>query len=925
MQLQNDFEQQFALLTGYGPFPWQEKLYKELLAGQFRTSCPIPTGLGKTSIITIWLLALVHHVRNGTLNGFPRRLIYVVNRRTVVDQATNEAVALREALITHAGLQNIVSDLQSLQTKDSDTPFAISTLRGQFADNADWRDDQARPAIIVGTVDMIGSRLLFSGYGRGFKSRPLHAGFLGQDTLLVHDEAHLEPAFQKLIIAIEAEQKRRGDFGRFRVMELTATSRTAPDDENPLFTDMDKHHPEVERRIHAKKGVVFHPVDGEKKIADKVFQLAKVYRDSGQAILIFLRRLDDVKYVARSLRKMAPENNVEILTGTMRGWERDAFAKDSPVFARFVRNPVIEAQQGTAFLVCTSAGEVGVNISADHLICDLTPFDSMAQRLGRVNRFGNGDALIDIVHKKYDKPPRSNDTYFTTLDNSQSEDPNNRRDPISDEESRENGKTRKKTPFDSACAQTLLLFQQLPVREDQRGNASPAALATIPATERHSAFTPEPVILPTSDILFDSWALTTIRRPLPGRPPVAEWLHGVDAWEPPVTYVAWREEVACISDSLAEIYPPEDLLEDYPLKPHELLRDQRERVIDELKKIAAHYPEISAWLIGPDGNVEVHSLTGLVAGVTQKKPTITLSDCTVLLPPEAGGLKNGILDGDSPFEASERDTYDIADKWNDERNLPRRCRIWDDPKRPDGMRLIRTIETLTDSEGEDEHDDDATGRHCWYWYVRPRSADDDGSRTARVKQDLLPHRQAAEDFARRLVAQLNIKEPEASAIRLAALWHDLGKDRPIWQHSIGNFDYPQVVLAKPSHGMRTKKLSNYRHEFGALLDVMKHPDFRELSSDVQDLVLHLIAAHHGRARPHFPPDETFDHDRPQEITNVIARDIPRRFARLQRKYGRWGLAYLESLVRAADIMASQAGNETDNGDVASTPLKGGTL
>jgi CRISPR-associated endonuclease/helicase Cas3 len=59
---------------------------------------------------------------------------------------------------------------------------------------------------------MIGSRLLFCGYGRGFKSRPLHAGFIGQDTLLIHDEAHLEPAFQELVDAVEAEQVRCGEF-----------------------------------------------------------------------------------------------------------------------------------------------------------------------------------------------------------------------------------------------------------------------------------------------------------------------------------------------------------------------------------------------------------------------------------------------------------------------------------------------------------------------------------------------------------------------------------------------------------------------------------------------------------------------------------------------------------------------------------------
>src|SRR5205807_7791067 len=126
----------------------------------------------------------------------PRRLVYVVNRRTVVDQTTDEVMKIRENLKTK--LKNCPDHVCELK---------ISTLRGQFADNHEWSADPSRPAVICGTVDMIGSRLLFSGYGVGFKGKPLHAGFLGQDVLLVHDEAHLEPAFQTLIEAIQEEQQ----------------------------------------------------------------------------------------------------------------------------------------------------------------------------------------------------------------------------------------------------------------------------------------------------------------------------------------------------------------------------------------------------------------------------------------------------------------------------------------------------------------------------------------------------------------------------------------------------------------------------------------------------------------------------------------------------------------------------------------------
>ena len=46
---------------------------------------------------------------------------------------------------------------------------------------------------------MIGSRLLFSGYRSSFKLRPLDAGLLGQDALLVLDEAHTLRAIRKVV------------------------------------------------------------------------------------------------------------------------------------------------------------------------------------------------------------------------------------------------------------------------------------------------------------------------------------------------------------------------------------------------------------------------------------------------------------------------------------------------------------------------------------------------------------------------------------------------------------------------------------------------------------------------------------------------------------------------------------------------------
>ncbi len=87
-----DFDYCFNRLTGNEPFAWQRELFARLTRGAFPSECDIPTGLGKTSIIVIWLLALADDImQQGSQRTIPLRLVYVVDRRVIVDQATSEA------------------------------------------------------------------------------------------------------------------------------------------------------------------------------------------------------------------------------------------------------------------------------------------------------------------------------------------------------------------------------------------------------------------------------------------------------------------------------------------------------------------------------------------------------------------------------------------------------------------------------------------------------------------------------------------------------------------------------------------------------------------------------------------------------------------------------------------------------------------
>ena len=904
------FDQSFRTLTGNLPFPWQRELYKRFVDDNpdtFPNIVDLPTGVGKTSVIALWLLALINKPEQ-----LPRRLVYVVNRRTVVDQTTTEVERLRENL----------PKLGPLWFKS----LAISTLRGQFVDNQEWREDPSRPAVICGTVDMIGSRLLFGGYRIGFRSRPLHAGFLGQDALLVHDEAHLEPAFQALIESIHDEQKKEREqsdkeitWPALKLLELSATRRGGQVEEGrrkfelteeerrppPTIPDTPTepiHH--IWRRLMAKKSIHLHRVNSEKLVADKavvagkIAELAVKHRRLNVAVLIFTRTIDDMKGVHKILVKKpgVSREQVRLLTGTMRGLERDKLVKQDPVFSRFLppsdRSGDVQPTKGRVYLISTSAGEVGVNLSADHMVCDLSTFESMAQRLGRVNRFGDrDDTRINVVHPAFD-------------------------------DKKPNPQRRATLELHPQRRATLELLKQL------NGDASPIALNALPSDKRSAAFAPKPAILPATDILFDAWALTTIRGQLPGRPPVDSYLHGVAEWEPPRTSVAWREEVDVIGDELISREGEgllQELLGVYPLKPHELLNDLTDRVykeLDSLNKNTDQGAKTNIWLVDGGGTVTRATLAKLMKA-EKEEVTEQLKQKTVLLPPSIGGLtSDGMLDGKSKDPAN-----DVSDQWLGEDGQPRRGRVWGNNESPvvngQRMALIQVIDTdpLVDEfdetnedeiEPEDGGDAPPTRRRFWYWYVRPRDAEE-ATRASDRPIRLEHHSSDVANHAKKIVEELKLPDELQRCIIVSAELHDVGKRREIWQRSIGN-PRPTDWYAKPGKPegekrWRPRHLSGYRHELGSLLDVLNPESdvahkFSELGDDMQDLALHLIAAHHGYARPHFPT-EAYDHEGfSVQCNEEVALEVMHRYARLQRRYGRWGLAYLESLVRAADWAAS---------------------
>ena len=170
---------------------------------------------------------------------------------------------------------------------------------------------------------------------------------------------------------------------------------------------------------------------------------------------------------------------------------------------------------------------------------------------------------------------------------------------------------------------------------------------------------------------------------------------------------------------------------------------------------------------------------------------------------------------------------------------------------------------------------------------------EDSRSVVAAPQPLRDHAHEVENRARELALQLNLPDEEVEAITLAARFHDDGKAAGRWQEA-SNAPPHGRPYAKTAGGGNWRLLEGYRHEFGSLLRAAQEE--LPLPENTRDLVFHLIAAHHGRARPLIKYDGC-DYGPPSLLASK-AGEVALRFARLQKRYGPWGLAWREAILRA---------------------------
>lgn len=930
------FNESFLYLTGHEPMKWQTRLFNEYFAsGDIPGAIDIPTGLGKTAIIALWLIARAHGAH------LPRRLVYVVDRRAVVDQATDFVVQLREAL--DGPVCSAMKDALGLGTGS----LPVSTLRGQHIDNREWLDDPASPAIVVGTVDMIGSRLLFEGYGVSSKMRPYHAGLLGADALIVLDEAHLVPPFEQLLAAIESQPDRfnavlpsdRALVPPFRLLSLSATGRQRSgwvfrltgDAARPAGERVDLDDAITALRLTAKKTVRLVEVD-VKELADALAEQAWNLTDSGRLplrCLVFSNSremaektrnlvLDKLEIIGKRLDP-AGSDPTELLVGARRVREREEAKLRLEALGFLAGKPATHA--GPTFLFATSAGEVGIDLDAEHMVCDWVAWERMVQRLGRVNRRGERDAEVRVLITE----PKKSKSVITALGK---------------ETDRSDTEIIALERYHAESAQLdafKAIMQQLPGSAETGYDLSPGALrqlgiraAADSALKREidTASSVPPLRPALTRAMVDDWAMTSLEDH-PGRTRIEPWLRG---WieEVPQTTLVWRTYLPQRSNGGA-VSPREvdEFFEAAPVHLSESLETETVRVVEWLakrcKSLIADRPEEKKGDL-PSAPLRRDDAVGFVLSKANRlrkvlrgsdlSPDVSkraknefmreLANATLIVDARLGGLRAGVLDNREDEPPLTADTGAAWGSAADGQPLVRfRIRAGDE----EAGRIIDAnwSERFRFATARDEE-----GHGVQWLFVDKWRSDSSNERDRAIAshpQLLDEHHSWAERKARELARRLGLPKVWEDVLALAARLHDEGKRAERWQSA---FNAERgASYAKTRGPINQKLLGGYRHEFGSLLYVEKDEAFQALSDDLKDLVLHLIAAHHGQARPVIGMDGC--DDAPPTALAVRVLDVALRFVRLQRRWGPWGLAWWEALLRAADQQASRDNDERKAG------------
>ncbi len=410
-------EEFFRAAWGLDPFPWQRRVAERIEAGRWPDGIRLPTASGKTACIdlAVWALA-AQAERSLTERTAPRRIALVIDRRVVVDEAWERSLKLARLLLEAKGgpLAEIARRLRAY-TGGEGEPLTVHRLRGGTLRDDSWMRRPDQPAVLLSTVDQVGSRLLFRGYGVSARMAPVHAGLLGNDTLLILDEAHCAEPFMQTARTV-ARLRRAGAEplpGPFQVVVMSATLPPGTSDAVVAGKD-DLADPVLGRRLKAGKPArlfIAKEAKGEhaeeRLAATLATEAEGLLRKGHRAVAVMVNRVKTAQRVHVALAG-GKGRDVVLLIGRMRPLDRDALLERwRPVLAA-----VSGAQKGLerpVIVVATQTLEVGANLDFSGLVTECAPLDSLRQRFGRLNRLGETPDSEGVVVVRADQAKKSDD------------------------------------------------------------------------------------------------------------------------------------------------------------------------------------------------------------------------------------------------------------------------------------------------------------------------------------------------------------------------------------------------------------------------------------------------------------------------------------------------------------------------------------
>ena len=866
---------------------------KRVVAEGWPATIAMPTSSGKTSAIDV---AVFHLALEAVKGAFERRsslrTFFIVDRRVVVDEAFDHAQKIADGLRDAADgvLQEVALQLKRF---GGELPLQVSKMRGGMLRDNGWADEPNQPTVCLSTVDQVGSRLLFRGYQVGERSRSVHAGLIGNDSLLILDEAHLSNAFHQTLLSVTAKYAHWAEKLPARPPTVVRMSATTTGEGVFGLKDewIERDGKVLGARLRASK-----PADlreTKKKLED---EMAGAARELAAGIKTGV--VGVIANTVGSAREVFNKLNGHkvLLIGRNRPWCTEQLWREYK--ERIAARPERE-RKGLLYVVATQTVEVGANIDFDALVSESAPLDSLRQRFGRLNRLGrDGEAKAIVVLR-----PKADPVY---------------------------GEATKLT-WDFLNAHKPVDFGVL---------AMDGLLAGANVRQLNSRASEAPLLFPGH---LEWWAQTS-PAPQPS-PDVAPFLHGPDATDAADVQIVWRENLLPDEDhkwaELVELMPPvqrEALA--MPLGAVRRWLKGQEQETTDIEGLEPPAPKdekrdglknVLRWRSGKPEVVEANQL----------RP-----GDTIIVPSGFGGADQF---GWNPKEALTPDIADAVNAEEAEKGVRRRCVRLDLAAKNDSE-VAALVEQFRREHKPDIASQildrlglsvpgakiDWTGRvaRC---PLKPREnksieplteesdETDDSSLTGR--QSLAEHTAGVVEYAKRFTAGCGLAAELATDIHLAARLHDWGKcDERFQTWLAGKPFYGGVYLAK-SDGNRSqaenrklRELADYpseaRHEAASVMAARASGLLSEAHD--RELVLHLIGTHHGCGRPFFPvwddkpgftilveaEGKSFETSSGKELARIDSGWVDQ-FALLNRRYGYWGLAYLEAILRRADCMRSR--------------------